>query len=54
MQRNDCKSFKIATDIDQDYKISLEKALKSGVKLLCYDCKLSNEEIKINKEIKFI
>jgi sugar fermentation stimulation protein A len=54
VQRNDCKSFKIATDIDQDYKISLEKALKSGVKLLCYDCKLSNEEIKINKEIKFI
>ena len=54
VQRNDCESFKIAADIDQNYKFNLDKALKSGVKLLCYDCKISNEEIKLNKEVKYI
>ena len=54
VQRNDCESFKIATDIDQNYKFALDKALKSGVKLLCYDCKITNEEIKVYKEIKYI
>jgi len=54
VQRNDCESFKIAADIDQNYKFILDKALKFGVKFLCYDCKLTNDEIKLNKEIKFI
>jgi len=54
IQRNDCKFFKIATDIDKNYKFSFEKALKNGVKILCYNCKLSNEEIKLNKEVKLI
>ena len=54
VQRNDCESFKIATDIDQNYKFALDKALKSGVKLLCYDCKITNDEIKVYKEIKYI
>tara|TARA_Y100000590_G_scaffold98924_1_gene112576 strand:- start:602 stop:1294 length:693 start_codon:yes stop_codon:yes gene_type:complete len=51
IQREDCKSFKIAKDIDGEYKITYEKALKNGVKMLCYDCKLNNEEIKINNQI---
>ena len=52
VQRNDCKSFKIAGDIDEIYKYTFDKALKNGVNVLCYDCKLTNEEIKLNKEIK--
>ena len=52
IQREDCDSFKIAKDIDEKYKVTYEKALKSGVKVLCYDCKLSDEEIKINNQIK--
>jgi len=52
IQRNDCKSFKIAGDIDENYKYAFEKALKNGVNVLCYDCKLTNEEIKLNKEVK--
>ena len=52
IQREDCKSFRIAKDIDDEYRIAYEKALKSGVKVLCYDCKLSDEEIKINNQIK--
>ena len=51
IQREDCKFFKIAKDIDEEYKITYEKALKNGVNVLCYDCKLSIEGIKINNQI---
>ena len=53
IQREDCKSFKIADDIDKDYKIAFVDALKKGVKILCYDCKLNNEEIKLNNQINY-
>ena len=53
IQREDCESFKIAEDIDKDYKIAFDIAVKSGVKILCYDCKLTDEEIKINNQIYY-
>ena len=53
IQREDCDSFKIAKDIDEDYKIAFVKALKTGVKILCYDCKLSTEEIRLNNQINY-
>ena len=53
IQREDCDSFKIARDIDEEYKIAFSNALKSGVKVLCYDCKLNSEEIKLNKQINY-
>ena len=53
IQREDCRSFKIAEDIDRDYKDTFVDAVKNGVKIFCFDCKLSNEEIKINKQIKY-
>jgi len=53
IQRSGCDSFKIAKDIDKKYEITFNKALMSGVKILCYDCKLNNEEIKINKLINY-
>jgi len=53
IQRHDCVSFKIAKDIDEEYKIAFNKALKNGVKVLCYDCKINNEEIKLNGQIKY-
>jgi len=53
IQREDCKSFRIANDIDEDYKIAFDKALKKGVKIICYDCKISTEEIKLNNRINY-
>ena len=53
IQREDCKSFKIAKDIDEEYKIAFNEALKKGVKILCYNCKLNNEEIKLNNQINY-
>jgi len=53
IQIEGCDSFKIANDIDKEYKKMFDKALKNSVKTLCYDCKLNNEEIKLNKQIKY-
>ena len=52
IQRDDCKSFTIAKDIDPNYEKSLKKAVKNNLKILCYDCKFSQEGIKLNKQIK--
>ena len=54
IQREDCKNFKIADDIDKVYKIAFNKAIKAGIKMLCYDCKISNEEVKLNNQINLI
>ena len=53
IQRENCDSFKIAKDIDEKYKIAFSRALINGVKILCYDCKLNSEEIKLNKQINY-
>ena len=53
IQREDCKSFKIANDIDKEYKIAFNQAIKCGVKILCYNCKLSDEDILLNKNINY-
>jgi sugar fermentation stimulation protein A len=53
IQRENCGSFKIAKDIDKEYKTVFTEALKNGVKVLCYDCKLNNEEIKLNNKINY-
>ena len=53
VQREDCKLFKIAEDIDKEYKTTLDEAIKNRVNILCYDCKLSSEEIRINNQINY-
>jgi sugar fermentation stimulation protein A len=53
IQRDDCKSFTIAKDIDPNYEIALKKAVKNKLKILCYDCKFSSKGIKLNNKIKF-
>ncbi len=53
IQRNDCKSFSIAKDIDLDYANALDKAVKNKLNILCYDCKFSSKGIKLNKKIKY-
>ena len=53
IQRNDCKSFTIAKDIDPNYANALSKAIKNNLKILCYDCKFSSKGIKLNNKIKF-
>ena len=54
IQREDCKIFKIANDIDTKYKELLTFALKNKLKVICYDCKFLSKGIIINKRVKFI
>ena len=54
IQRNDCRSFSIAKDIDPDYANALGKAVKNKLNILCYDCKFSSKGIKLDKRIKYI
>ena len=53
IQRNDCKLFKIAEDVDPEYSNSLIKAVKKKLNILCYDCKFLTKGIKLNKKVKF-
>ena len=53
IQRNDCKRFEIAKDIDPAYYKLLKKAVKKKLNILCYDCKFLSKGIKLNNKIKF-
>ena len=53
IQRDDCKLFKIAKDIDPDYSDELVRAVKKKLNILCYDCKFSPKGIKLNRKVKF-
>ena len=54
IQREDCKKFKIAEDIDPKYKKLLTFALKNKLKVICYDCKFLTKGIIINNKVNFI
>jgi len=53
IQRDDCKHFTIAKDIDPNYSIALSNAVKKKLNILCYDCKFSLKGIKLNNKVKF-
>ena len=52
IQIENCKSFGIASDIDQEYFRAFKEASEKNVKMFCYDCKFSSKGIEINNEIK--
>ena len=52
IQRDDCKLFSIAKDIDPIYAEAVNKAVKKKLNVLCYDCKFSLKGIKLNNKIK--
>jgi sugar fermentation stimulation protein A len=54
VQRNDCKKFRIAEEIDSIYKKNIMNAMKAGVEILCYSCSFVRNNIELDKKIKFI
>ena len=54
VQISNCKYFKIAKDIDNEYYKNYLRAKKAGVNFLAYRCKISSKEIFIDKKIKII
>ena len=53
VQRDDCKTFELARDLDPEYCDFLEKAVKKKLNILCYDCKFSTKGIKLNRKIQY-
>ncbi|MAF94909.1 MAG: DNA/RNA nuclease SfsA [Rhodospirillaceae bacterium] len=51
VQRQDAKSLAIAADIDPIYAKGLQAARKAGVEVMCYGCKLSKSEIRIESPL---
>ena len=54
VQIENCKYFRIAKDIDNEYYENYRLAKKSGVKFIAYNCKVGSKEIKIDKKIKIL
>lgn len=54
IQRNDCKYFKIAEDIDKEYAKEFYNALEAGVEVICMDTILSIDAINIGKNIQLL
>ena len=54
VQIENCKYFKIANDIDNEYYENYKLAKKSGVKFIAYNCKVGSKEIKIDKKIEIL
>ena len=54
VQRENCNQFKIADNIDIEYKKTFLNVRKNGVKILCYNCKLNPQEIIINEAVKIL
>jgi sugar fermentation stimulation protein A len=51
IQRTDCDRFAAAADLDPAYAAGLTAAAAAGVEVLCYDCDLSEQEIRIARRI---
>jgi len=47
VQRGDGARFSIAADIDPAYAANLQKAIESGVEVLCYECTMSVKAIDV-------
>ena len=54
VQIENCKYFRIAKDIDNEYYENYKLAKKSGVKFIAYNCKVGSKEIKIDKKIEIL
>lgn len=50
-QRDDCSRFAVAADIDPAYAAGLSRARAAGVETLCYGCRLSPLEIRVDRPI---
>ena len=54
VQIENCKYFRIAKDIDNEYYENYKQAKKSGVKFIAYNCKVGSKEIKIDKKVEIL
>ena len=51
VQREDCSFFSVANDIDPAYAAGLTEAIRVGVEVICYACRLTPNEIVIERSL---
>tara|TARA_R100000005_G_scaffold96642_1_gene85443 strand:- start:1041 stop:1769 length:729 start_codon:yes stop_codon:yes gene_type:complete len=54
IQRTDCRSFRLAADIDPDYEAAFATARAAGVEILCYDCHITTNGISLGSPVPVI
>ena len=54
IQRSDAESISVARDIDPNYAAAMDKAIDAGVEVLAYSCKLSVDEIVVDRPVPFV
>jgi sugar fermentation stimulation protein A len=52
VQRMDCDRFAIAGDVDPTYDAGLKVARERGVEVPCYACRLTTEEITVDRALE--
>ena len=50
-QREDCRRFAPARDIDPAYFQAMQEGARAGVEILCYDCAMSARGIRIKRRL---
>lgn len=53
IQRTDCTSMTLAADIDKKYAAAFSQATASGVEVLCFDCAISPQSVKLGRSLPF-
>jgi sugar fermentation stimulation protein A len=51
IQRTDCERFAACADLDPVYAADLLAAAKAGVEVLCYDCDIQPDRIRIARAL---
>jgi sugar fermentation stimulation protein A len=54
IQRDDCDGFTTAADIDPGYDAALRAAIAGGVEVLPYACRVSTDEIVLDKPLPLV
>jgi sugar fermentation stimulation protein A len=54
IQRSDAETFSIAGDCDPAYAEAFKLATEAGVEALAYCCRLTPEEIAIDKAVRIV
>jgi sugar fermentation stimulation protein A len=51
IQRTDCDAFEACHDLDPAYAAGLDAAARRGVEVLCYDCDIGPEAIRLARHV---
>ncbi len=54
VQRDDARRFSLAADLDPRYAASFARAASAGVEALAYGCRLSSEEIVLDRQLPIV